>query len=230
MESPSYQRSHTQCRGGKPSRWKPGSKSLRRPQWLGGQIHTGRQASHQAAAEANRGSLEIHNPAEVDAGSIENAEPFVTWRRPTSPAKNWVHAVGEVSGVTGGGMMVQSGQRKLGTSRGQPRRTRTAKAPRISRKTMKSRCARERDAWGRLSVDGPGQYNPDRSEGPWGRATSCCSNGGAPPVRPSGTERNAVYHLRSIGPGEHEGRIQTERGDGHAGCRLNRSLEREGTA
>ncbi len=24
--------------------------------------------------------------------------------------------------------------------------------------------------WGRLSVDGPGQNNPDRSEGPWGRA------------------------------------------------------------
>jgi hypothetical protein len=25
--------------------------------------------------------------------------------------------------------------------------------------------------WGRLSVDGPGQHNPDRSEGPWSRAT-----------------------------------------------------------
>jgi hypothetical protein len=24
--------------------------------------------------------------------------------------------------------------------------------------------------WGRLSDDGPGQHNPDRSEGPWGRA------------------------------------------------------------
>jgi hypothetical protein len=28
--------------------------------------------------------------------------------------------------------------------------------------------ARERDGWGRLSDDGPGHYNPDPSEGPWG--------------------------------------------------------------
>jgi len=34
----------------------------------------------------------------------------------------------------------------------------------------KSRCAREWGGWGRLSDDGPGQHNPDRSEGPWGRA------------------------------------------------------------
>ena len=32
-------------------------------------------------------------------------------------------------------------------------------------------CASEWLGWGRLSVDGPGHYNPDRSEGPWGRAT-----------------------------------------------------------
>ena len=81
-------------------------------------------------------------------------------------------AADEVSGVVGSGMLEQSGQRNLGTSRGQPRRTRPAKAPRISRQAMKSRCASERDAWGRLGVDGPGHYNPVRSEGPWGRATS----------------------------------------------------------
>src|SRR5205085_9016480 len=46
----------------------------------------------------------------------------------------------------------------------------TAKASRISRETVKSGCAREWGGWGRLSVDGPGQKNPDRSEGPWGRA------------------------------------------------------------
>ena len=40
----------------------------------------------------------------------------------------------------------------------------------ISRTTAKSQRARERGRWGRLSVDGPGHYNPDRSEGPWGRA------------------------------------------------------------
>ena len=40
----------------------------------------------------------------------------------------------------------------------------------ISRETVKSGCAREWGGWGRLSDDGPGQHNPDRSEGPWGRA------------------------------------------------------------
>jgi hypothetical protein len=46
----------------------------------------------------------------------------------------------------------------------------TAKASGISRETVKSRCAREWGGWGRISDDGPGQHNPDRSEGPWGRA------------------------------------------------------------
>ena len=35
---------------------------------------------------------------------------------------------------------------------------------------MKLRCAREWGGWGRLSGDGPGQHNPDRSEGPWSMA------------------------------------------------------------
>src|SRR5271157_5693995 len=43
-----------------------------------------------------------------------------------------------------------------------------AKASRISRRAVKSRCAREWDGWGRLSDDGPGQNNPVPSEGPWG--------------------------------------------------------------
>jgi hypothetical protein len=34
----------------------------------------------------------------------------------------------------------------------------------------KSRCACEWGGWGRISEDGPGHYNPDRSEDPWGRA------------------------------------------------------------
>ncbi len=50
----------------------------------------------------------------------------------------------------------------------------TAKASRISRHAVKSGCAREWGGWGRLSVDGPGQHNPDRSEGPGvKRATAC---------------------------------------------------------
>ena len=46
----------------------------------------------------------------------------------------------------------------------------TARASGISRESVKSGCAREWGGWGRLSEDGPGQHNPDRSEGPWGRA------------------------------------------------------------
>ena len=42
----------------------------------------------------------------------------------------------------------------------------TAKASPISRETVKWGCAREWGGWGRLSEDGPGQHNPDRSEGP----------------------------------------------------------------
>jgi hypothetical protein len=74
----------------------------------------------------------------------------------------------ELPEVREDGMSGRSRQRKLGTSRGSPRRSRTAKASRISRRAVKSRCAREWDGWGRLSDDGSGHYNPNPSEGPWG--------------------------------------------------------------
>src|SRR5262249_30602758 len=74
----------------------------------------------------------------------------------------------ELPGVKEDGMSGRNEQRKLGTARGSPRRTRTAKASRISRHAVKSRCAREWGGWGRLSDDGPGHYNPDLSEDPWG--------------------------------------------------------------
>jgi hypothetical protein len=75
----------------------------------------------------------------------------------------------ELPGVVEDGMSGRNGQRKPGTARGSPRRSRTAKAPHISRWAVKLRCACERGAWGRVSDDGPGQHNLDRSEGPWGR-------------------------------------------------------------
>jgi len=46
-----------------------------------------------------------------------------------------------------GGMSGRNVQRKLGTTRGSPRRSRTAKTSRISRSAVKSRCAHE---WGRM--------------------------------------------------------------------------------
>jgi len=55
---------------------------------------------------------------------------------------------------------------------------RTAVAARISRFAVKSSCSCEWGAWDQLSDDGPGHYNPDRSEGPWGKALGSL-NGGA---------------------------------------------------
>jgi hypothetical protein len=49
---------------------------------------------------------------------------------------------------------------------------RPAKASGISRSAAKSRCVGKWGGWGRVSDDGSGQHNPDRSEGPWGKATS----------------------------------------------------------
>ena len=51
----------------------------------------------------------------------------------------------EVPGVAEDGMSGRNVQRKLGTTRGLLRRSRTAKALRISRHAVKSRCACE---WG----------------------------------------------------------------------------------
>ena len=77
---------------------------------------------------------------------------------------------------------------------------------------VKSRCACEWGRWGRISEDGPGQQNPDRSEGPWGRAAEAARHGGAqarggPP---------AQYGDSDAASGEHEGRRPTDRRDGHA--------------
>jgi hypothetical protein len=102
-------------------------------------------------------------------------------------------------------------QRKLGTTRGSPRRSRTAKASRISRHAVKSRCAREWGGWGRLSDDGPGQNNPDPSEGPWGR-WSIPPHGGAVIASTDPTLCGSTL--------KHEGRRQTDRRAAHAGSRL----------
>jgi hypothetical protein len=93
-------------------------------------------------------------------------------------------AMTELPGVIEDGMSGRNGQRKLGTTHGSPRRSRTAKASRISRHAVKSRCAREWDGWGRLSDDGLGQNNPDSSEGPWGGGTPILHGGALSSQRP----------------------------------------------
>ena len=111
----------------------------------------------------------------------------------------------ELPGVIEDGMPGGNVQRKPGTARGSPRRSRTAKASRISRRAVKSRCAREWDGWGRVSDDGSGHYNPNPSEGPWG--------GGRPTLQ---AVRNRVHrpdterdYRRDYDV--HEGRMQTGR-------------------
>jgi hypothetical protein len=74
----------------------------------------------------------------------------------------------ELPGVVEGGMSGRNGQRKLGTTRGSPRCSRTAKAFHISRSAMKLGCACEWGAWGRISDDGRGQHNLVPSEAPLG--------------------------------------------------------------
>src|SRR5208282_239786 len=90
----------------------------------------------------------------------------------------------ELPGVGEDGMSRRNVQRKHGTTRGSPRRSRTAKASRISRHAVKSRCAREWDGWGRLSDDGPGHYNPDPSEDPWGGGLITLQGGARSSLRP----------------------------------------------
>src|ERR1700737_4954698 len=80
----------------------------------------------------------------------------------------------------------------------------TAMASRISRQAAKSGCAHEWGGWGRLSDDGPGQQNPDRSEGPWGRAVGSARTEGAYTRIVPDTEQGV--HGESSG---HEGRCQT---------------------
>src|SRR3989454_9504928 len=78
----------------------------------------------------------------------------------------------------------------------------TAMASRISRQAAKSGCAREWGGWGRLSDDGPGQHNPVRSEGPWGRARNS-------PERRCSTGRRAAAQKA-----DHTGAAESTKGEG----------------
>ena len=108
----------------------------------------------------------------------------------------------------------RNGQRKPGTTRGSPRRSRTAKASRISRHAAKSGRAREWGGWGRLSDDGPGQNNPDPSEDPWGGGLPNLHGGASTRNRPDTARDNRACQAM------HERWMQTEREAAYAGSRL----------
>src|SRR5499427_4503677 len=82
----------------------------------------------------------------------------------------------------------------------------TAKASRISREAVKSGCAREWGGWGQISEDGSGQHNPDRSEGPWGRA--------ADPL----ARRCSSAHRSPTQSGGYPMAAESTKGDGKPAC------------
>src|SRR6201987_5929463 len=83
-----------------------------------------------------------------------------------SASENWTITMIELPGVIERAMPRRNGQRKPGTTRGSPRRSRTAKALRISRHAVKSRCARGWGGWGRLSDDGSSSRTQARARTP----------------------------------------------------------------
>jgi hypothetical protein len=167
------------------------------------------------------GSPEIRAPRETDCGRIGSAELLRSRRRPMSASKFWTSDI-ELPGVIESGMPRRNGQRKPGTTRGSPRRSRTAKALRISRYAVKSRCARGWGGWGRLSDDGSRQHNSSKSEDPWG--------GGLPHLHGGARSRVSPDTVR-----EYRGRFdvcerqtQTKHQSVDAGSRLKPASAREG--
>jgi hypothetical protein len=96
------------------------------------------------------------------------AEPLRSRRRPTSEIDQLDKHDSDLSGDIGDGMSGRNGQGKPGTTRGSPRRSRTAKALRISRIIGEIAMCRRVGRMGPRSEDATGQNNPERSEGPWG--------------------------------------------------------------
>src|SRR5438128_10912614 len=128
----------------------------------------------------------------------------------------------DLPGDIGGGMPGRNVRRNPGTTRGSPRRSRRAKASRISRTVGEIAMCLRVGRMGPISGEGPGQNNPGRSEGPWG---------GVPP-------HSKAAHHRVVGPTQsgntdsdhevREGRRQTEYQPTNAGSRLKRPMPWEG--
>jgi hypothetical protein len=119
-------------------------------------------------------------------------------------------------------MSRRNAQQKLGTTRGSPRRSRTAKASRISRRDGEIAMCQRAGRMGPISVDGPGQNNPGRSEGPWGGVepySKVAHRGVVGPAQNGTTESD--YEVR-------EGQMQTRRLSANAGSRLKRWAHWEG--
>ena len=129
-------------------------------------------------------------------GILGRAEPVVKGRRPASAVKELGTWSRRSPGVAEGDMSRRSRQRKLGPTRGRPRRSRTAEAFRITGRTGKSERACEWLGWGRLGVDGRGHYNPTG-------ARTCPFLIGPEVIRPSAL-RMGPERLHGVGTPVHE--------------------------
>jgi len=226
VQMPSRHRSHIRRRGGRPNRRKPGSKSLRRLE--GAQRFLPVRSTREASNSTGRSRCEPCKPRNTFParsgwrGDWQSPRPsLLVEGRCRRRSAGYVQPTG--SRGLSGRHVEKERHRKLGTTCGSPRRSRTAKASRISCWSAKSWCACKWGRWGRLSVDGPGHYNPDRSEDPWGRAASAARMVARRPSADLDFERG-----RPRGNGSREGRMQTEWREGNAGSGLSRAKAREG--
>jgi hypothetical protein len=169
------------------------------------------------------GSPERRAPRETDCGRIGSAELLRSRRRRCRHRSSGLAMI-ELPGVIESGMRRRNGQRKPGTTRGSPRRSRTAKALRISRHAVKSRCARGWGGWGRLSDDGSRQHNSGKSEDPWGGGVPHLQGGARSSARPD-TVRD--YRCRRD---VRERRTQTKHKPVYAGSRFKPANAWEGAA
>jgi len=167
------------------------------------------------------GSPERRAPRETDCGRIGSAELFRSRRRRRRHRRSG-HTMTELPGVREGGMPGRNGQRKPGTTRGSPRRSRTAKALRISRHAVKSQCARGWGGWGRLSDDGARQHNLHPSEDPWGGGLPHLHGGARSNGRP-----DTPSEMSALQPYRGKPAVRNDRGDrGNVGIIEARSAPR----
>jgi hypothetical protein len=178
-----------------------------------GRIRQRETSNFAGRSESEAGSPEIKAPSgngfEGILGVSTKRRTHLLWVKAAAVDEELGRCSRRGPGTLEGDMQRRNSQRKPGTTRWSPRRRavgRTARASRINRAAAKSRCAGEWGGWGRISDDGPGHYNPDRSEGPWGKAAKCRLHGGAP-AHCGGRTQNRVHR----GSEGHEGRMQTAR-------------------
>lgn len=84
--------------------------------WATSRIRQGGAQVNRLQRVSESNSPENGFPPEADGGVVENVERLPQARRPQSPTKNWVSAVGGISGVSEGDMLTRIDHRKHGTT------------------------------------------------------------------------------------------------------------------